>query len=259
MREQVIAAVLSLTLLATIGTPLVLSRGKMHVTPAPGGVASSDAQLALCLGFKEEQVSLGKAAGDCPSGYAFYGADDPAGKSGPAEHISVSGSCCPLPAADILTDEHSYAKSVCPADSIATGTKTVGRYPETITEMRCTKINTKRYQLGEAQESLYWGDGAAGWQGSKWIRWKEIPAAIRYGQGREGSESWDVDGCIGYPWGSLLAEKDTKYCAGFKFRQLRFAGLPGDPARGTPVQMFPDCLDVDDIASADKAACRRAG
>ncbi len=121
--------------------------------------------------------------------------------------------------------------------------------------MRCTKINTARYQLGEARPGAYWGSGAAGWKGATRITWDNIPAAIRYANGREEQHRWDVDGCIGYPWGSLLAEKHSKYCSGMMFKQLQFKGLDGDPAAGTVVKMFPDCDDVANIDDPQKATC----
>ena len=73
----------------------------------------------------------------------------------------------------------------------------------------------------------------------------DIPIALRYGIGRMGFNEWDRDGCVGFPYGSLLVAKSAKGCGKIQFTELEFTGLPGDSPAGTPVKMFPDCSGVD--------------
>ena len=73
--------------------------------------------------------------------------------------------------------------------------------------------------------------------------------------GRMTKDKWNKEGCVGYPYGSLLTDKTAKVCGGFKFRQLQFKGLAGDPDEGTPVQMFPECKDVSDLKNHSGGIC----
>lgn len=212
-------------------------------------VAAAGSSPGVCTGFNYERSTWGAEWGFCPAHHVAFGVDDPAGPEGPAAIIRPVMSCCPLPGKDILLDDHVFAIEECPENYVATGSMTSGQEPNHVVHMRCTKINTSRYQLGEVNPGRYWGDGAAGWQGSRRINWDNIPAAIRFAQGRKSATDWDVDGCIGYPWGSMLTKKSSKYCAGFGFRQLQFKGANGDPAAGTAVQTYADCdqmLNVND-------------
>lgn len=245
-------AVVSIFFIATIGIPAP----KAVLEPVYSVEVAGSAPSA-CIGYDTVKGKWGEEFRYCPAGYAFYGVDDPGGPEGPANFIGTTGSCCPLPAADILTEEHVESEVSCPENYIATGTrnwecsdkKSCSRY------MRCTKINTARYQLGEMTPGIYWGDGAAGWQGSQRTNWEAIPAGIRYSMGRKHNKEWDSDGCVGYPWGSLLAKKTSKYCSGMYFRQLQFAGIDGDPERGTPVKMFPDCDELENVNDPAAVTC----
>ena len=79
----------------------------------------------------------------------------------------------------------------------------------------------------------------AGYGFSARVGLEDIPPAIRYSLGREDSYKNDNDGCIGYPYGSLLVAKSKKSCDGFLFRRLFYLD-------GSPVPMFPKCIDVKD-------------
>ena len=171
----------------------------------------------------------------CPPHSAFFGVDDPAGIIGPAEKISVSGTCCPLPSRDILTNRSSIHPQSCPEQSIVTGSIRKG---EDEYWLHCTEINSSRYLLGTRKKAKYWGSGKAGWQGAERIAWSNIPEAIRESQGQYLKAQYDIDGCVGFPWGSLFVEKKSKYCKDLLFSQLIYSGREGDPARGTPVLMF---------------------
>lgn len=249
-----LATVLSAFSLFSIGVPSFVGMEELPVEVA--GVVPQGGEAKLCIGYNVEQGKFGAEWGFCPTNHALYGVDDPGGPSKPSASIPTVMSCCPLPANDILTEEHVFSTEECPTGYVATGQKASGTADKGhVFEMRCTKINQDRYQLGQSTPSKYWGDGAAGWQGSGRIQWENIPAGIRFAHGRQSMEKWDVDGCASFPWGSLLTKKESKYCAGMHFSQLQFKGLPGDPNQGTPVKMFPDCDRVENINNPAEATC----
>jgi hypothetical protein len=151
-----------------------------------------------------------------------------------------------MPHADILTDEHVYVESHCPTSFVATGVQLTSSLehppcPSCRTHLRCTKINTSRYQLSEPAAGRYWGTGVSSDSQRVWSTRSELPLSVRYGIGRRTYRNWDVDGCIGKPIGSLLVEYGFTRCERFRFSELRYTGLPGDPAAGAPVTMFPSC------------------
>lgn len=254
-KSNALAIVAGLFVLLTIGAPYLPSPQVTLPQDIPGiEVAGMDPQM--CIGYDSLKKSWGADTGLCPANHAFYGVDDPAGASGPAKKIKVSMACCPLPAKDILSDKHVYSTQECPKDHVATGSKEEGSGDNLVRSMRCTKINTYRYQLGDATQGVYWGDGAAGWRGSKRIAWDNIPASMRYAHGRQSVNKWDVDGCVGYPWGSLLTSKRSKNCSSFSFRQLQYSGnLLSDPVAGSAVQMIPKCQEVKN-ADSPTAECK---
>lgn len=236
-----------------MGSPLLPVHETLPMTQyaelPPGGEAK------LCLGYNFKKDTWGSENIACPPHHAAYGSDDPAGVRGPAEKIRAGLVCCPLPSNDILSRRHVYVRQECPENFVGTGGKRLGKPGEFVYLLRCTRINRKRYQLASTAPGRYWGDGAAGWEGSKRVRWDNIPPAIRYAHGRSSSDHWDVDGCVGYPWGSLLSGKTSKFCGGFSFRQLQFGGLPGDPPRGTPVRMFPECEHLANLETPTETKC----
>lgn len=254
--SKILAAVAGLGIVATIGAPRLPSP-RVELPQEIPGVVAPGVEPQACIGFNEMQKRWGAEWGYCPTGHAFFGNDDPAGDAGPAEKITVAGSCCKLPAQDILTEDHVFTTSECPLDYVATGSRHEVKGDTRTVYMRCTKINTGRYQLGEMTPGVYWGKGSAGWQGSTRILWENIPKELRFASGRETAEKWDIDGCVGYPWGSLLTKKESKHCAGFSFRQLQYRGAGNDPLAGTPVQMLPRCADVDPN-DPTAASCRNS-
>ena len=254
-RSALIAGIAGLIVVLTIGTPAI----RPSVSTLPQSVEGETASGIIprtCVGFNHKKNAWGYEYGLCPSGHAYYGVDDPAGAEGPAEAISVATNCCSLPAEDMLTESHVFATEECPINYIATGAQTNKKSESKEIRLRCTKINTERYQLGEMTPGIYWGDGAAGWKGSKRIAWDNIPAGIRYAQGRVSKDKWDIDGCIGFPWGSVLTKKSSKHCSGFSFRQFQFRGIEGDPLAGTPVKMFAICNDIGDVDDPNGKDCR---
>lgn len=188
----------------------------------------------------------------CPPNYAAYGNFLIGGsryKSGP--EIRVLPSCCPLPANDILLDEHVESADYCPENHVSTGGKTRcdsqggAVYVEDCTyRFRCTKINTSRYKLSSPQKGRYWGYGANYWMKNPLLMKSDIPAAIRLGIGRLDYYSWAQRGCVGTPYGALLSSKTGKRCSKHGYKQLLYKGIEGDPPEDTPVRMFPSCSRV---------------
>jgi hypothetical protein len=200
--------------------------------PAPKG---------LCTGYREDVAngSWGPTDEPCPANFAINGQDDPPGDhpGGPAYYIPIVAACCPLPTDDILTDDTIYnVLEACPDNYVATGGTSENCGASC--GMRCTRINTDRYMLGAEHRGMYWSKK---WSYAVWgrgtsrqIDWEDIPAAHRYSHGRRRSSMYDVDGCIGVPFGSLLVRKEKKSCDGFFYRQVLYKD-------GTPVLMYPKC------------------
>lgn len=168
----------------------------------------------------ESMVWMSGSSGHCPAHHAAYMMDD---GNGP------NFICCPLPAEDILLQQPSEIRGTsCAAGEVITGF--AGQY-----SYRCTAIDTERYQLGGPQEPCYFGSGASGGSGVSGCA--------------DHPHSWDVlqqslfgsDGCSGSPYGALFMSHTGKDCEDQRAAQLQYTGLlPGDPAAGTPVEMYLD-------------------
>ncbi len=234
---------------------------RLFLAPLPmpeGEVVYADGVGKVCNGWHPDAKELGASWVPCPKGYAIYAVDDPGGdhSNGPPEYVPIKGSCCPLPFDDMLTDEHLYnVYDSCPDGYIATGGISYFRR-ESNTDavpsmancgdkcgMRCTKVNSAKYRLGKAVPAVYWvrewSSAMAGYGFAARVGLEDVPPAIRYSLGREDSYKNDNDGCVGYPYGSVLVAKHKKSCDGFLFRRLLFLD-------GSPVPMFPKCTDVRD-------------
>lgn len=187
----------------------------------------------------------------CPEGFAVFGTQRPVGSPSTAEEIKIVGSCCPLPAGDILDTTRTSNATICPDSMIATGFSDPSQEKVLL---RCTAIHTGRYKLGDSKGGIMWGLASAAafsWRENKLIRRNELPAAVRYGLSRKTRSNWSTSGCVGEPIGSVLVGKENKSCKGMLFRELQFAGINGDPPSGSPVVMFPKCQTISDLLSAD--------
>ena len=194
---------------------------------------------------------------NCPDGYAMYGVQmESRGSSASAATLGIHGICCQLPAPDILLAVHETHPSKCPDGFVATGADLPLTCPDCEKNLRCTKINLERYQLGTSRPSSYFGFGSTYYRERVRFFIRDIPAAIRYAMGRRGLTDWYTAGCIGFPFGSLFVEKQGKGCGLQQFRQLQFRGLQGDPSQGTPVPMFPECDDISDVYSPEPTCVR---
>lgn len=211
-------------------------------------------QPQTCIGFFDLQGSPVWGVpkdGVCPPQHAVYGAlIMQSTRWTSSKKVGVIPVCCPLPAPDILTDEHHWVFEHCPANSVVTGSdvtcggefRGVDSFGEVCERrIRCTRVNTVRYQLGERTGGAIWGNSSNQWQESMHFLKASIPASIRYALGRYNRYYWGTNGCVGYPFGSLLVEKRGGLCRGQRFQSLEYQGLDGDPPQGTAVQMFAEC------------------
>lgn len=182
----------------------------------------------VCVGYLPESATTKWGYyRSCPRGYAIF--DSIFFKD------YVAGSCCRLPADDILQGEQldgGFLK--CPENSLATGVELPGK-------LRCTKINEKRYLLSKEQAGVYWGYGSRQFRERRTVQKANIPLGLRYGIGRDQFQSWHPEGCLGYPWGAILSGWGPETCQNTSYRTLLYLGKEGDPPRGTPVPMFPSC------------------
>ena len=181
----------------------------------------------VCVGYLPDSTSRKWGyAMDCPIGYALI--------SSTLNPHFMEGSCCRLPAADILTDKQFNVNGRCPEGSIATGF----RRGE---EIRCTEINKERYRLRREEPGVHWGFGTLQSRESKTVEKAGVPIAFRHALGRRQFQAWFEEGCVGFPWGSLLVSTSPVSCSESGYRLLEYLGAAGDPPAGTAVRIFPDC------------------
>ena len=214
---------------------------------------AATAEPQSCIGFNPETgdwgAQLRPSAHLCPKHYAFFGAAKPQGPDS-GRTAATLGHCCPLPAEDVLLDRELFVAAECPDGMVATGVQLRSLPDGDRAELRCTAINTTRYQLGEASPGALWGFDLASapyfWKELTVLKAADIPPALRSGLSRHDFREFNLNGCIGIPFGSLLVAKQGKRCKHFYFRALQFRGAQGDPPAGTPVTMFPKCRYIAD-------------
>lgn len=214
----------------------------------------------VCNGFNPDSGEWGdigtELGGDsfCSRGYALMSFAYYGGTAPTAAAVRVNGSCCALPPG-ALTDEHQFSLEECPEDHVATGTRAVGSKDSPgggQQYLRCTKIDTTRFALGERRAARRMGleieylanlkDTFLG-RDARSIPRTAVPVSLRYGLLRESYSRWHYNGCIGEPFGSLLVGKRTKRCDDVVFRALV------DKVAGAPVAVLPPCKRVDDPLS----------
>ncbi len=185
----------------------------------------------------------------CPPHYAIYGTHPIVGGPKGPSNVQVHAVCCPLPAEDILLDEHRIVSDQCPDGFVATGAAETQACDTCVAKLRCTRINSKRYSLGPAVRGSLFSVAPVdySWKEDRVLRFDEVSPAIRYGITRITQYSWDHGGCIGEPQGSLLVGKENKRCKGIFFRRLMFAGSE----KSAPVPMFPLCNKLSDRYSSN--------
>ena len=251
LKAIVLKLILLLVLIGTVVFGIIAYRDRTAIASLPKLDFEDDPEITrghqpkICSGLETNHKEL-----LCPENFAFFSAQDKSsdrynGKAGSVPFIAV---CCPLPANDILTEEHSYnVVGACPDSYIATGQSSNSCGENCF--IRCTRINTKRYMLGNKHQGVYWkrpgtypGGGRGG---AKQILLPEIPVAIRYAAGyqfkKKGEGLWDKDGCLGVPIGSAVVEKKSEGCGGLYYRPLLFR------ESGRAVRTFPECIRLEGI------------
>ena len=176
---------------------------------------------------------------ECPKNFAFLELDD----SGPPS----SGTCCRLPADDILGSESFWTVRTCPENTVLTALRKREKQEhqgDSIQfDIRCTTINTARYSLSSPYPGYLFGEGGSLSIVPEEIDRSRIPLAYRRAFGSILEGSLDIDGCLGQPWGALLTAIKGKDCKTLEFRALLEKDANG---KLTPVQMYPDCKTLSD-------------
>ncbi len=194
----------------------------------------------VCNGYVPMTVGSkwSTSIGFCPPDYAFVAVGD--GERYPKHQSLHAGSCCRLPAKDILSDESILVRDFqCPDDHVATGYDN-SSIPS---QLRCTRL-TSGYTLGPKTPADYWGYGYAYGTKKSATHRHEIPLAVRYAIGRDDYFRWTGDGCFGGSDGSLAVSGANKECKDIYFRALLKRNENG--TKPTRVQIFPECVsDVD--------------
>lgn len=203
----------------------------------------------ICLGYTPRQAfqKWGLVSGECPEGYAFLSAERQ--KISANEYGPILGSCCRLPASDILTAERVEVEATCPDGFVANGARN-SALPNRLEKPRlvCARVNTKRYRLGSKTSGVFWGISLALQNRAPMFLREQIPLAIRYGLERFDYGTWENRGCLGKPWGSLVVTLGGEDCVESSYRELQYTGAySGDPESGTPVKMYPDCSEIENI------------
>ncbi len=230
----------------------------------PIAVNTEDTGVAICTGYDPVQNRWGpwgerlndKGEDDCPAGQAFMAHAYVSGSRWrEIDAFPVSGFCCKLPNG-VLLEEQVYVPEQCPDDFVVTGgrVKKDENSGAAMSEpdkylFRCTRIDCSKFTLGPP---------TPGWSVSlvqgvfdrvmHILRFgvpqhvttrSRIPLALRYGIFRTGPFTWDEDGCIGHPWGSILTGRKSKNCSGYIFRELLYTQT--SPEHSAQVQMYPAC------------------
>lgn len=190
----------------------------------------------------------------CPPNTVFLGTAMGTGRHSP-ENAPLLSSCCRVPAEDLLTNRHVFEAAICPPEHVVTGVLLAANPALALKRnIRCTEINSDRYQLGTLTYGVFWGVSTKAsfpWKEQKRIRTDEVPLAIRYGLSRMERRIFSGAGCVGDPPGSLLVGKRSMRCKGLLFRELQYRGRPGDPPKGTAVDLIPECRSINNVFSPD--------
>ena len=182
----------------------------------------------------EPSTTFGRTL-ECPPHFAFFEMDDSA--------PPALGTCCRLPADDILSTESAWIAGQCPEDSLLTAIRERQHSTPSEFEFRCTRINTKRYSLSPAGPGYSFGDGSSLSAVPEQIDRTRIPLAYRQAFGSIFDSARDRDGCLGQPWGAMLTAINGKDCQKLEFRTLLEKSEAGEL---TPVTMYPPCQSLAD-------------
>ncbi len=230
---------------------------------------SSDDVPPVCTGYDRVRhrwgpivIGLGVPEDYCPRGFAVMSVGWVSGKLWWAvERFPLRLHCCALPAGALL-DIHEFARNNCPDGFVVTGGKRVLENGASVSHfLRCTKLNPERYELGSPSPAwqVGWGDEPVSEILKRIIgrqvfhtTWNRIPAALRYGLFRLTETTFDHEGCVGRPWGSLFVGRSGADCETLQFRPLLMRADNENPVR--PARVYPPCRALTRELSPD-AAC----
>ena len=214
------------------------------------------------------------ASANCPQDQALFSVVSPGGMRRAAKRVHVFGTCCPIPKG-ILQDIHVYSLDDCPQSHIATGVKQEVEVPKdrsfesmskqeqfdwdsqtALQYLRCTKIDVTRFSLSKPTTGVaVTSESSFRSRGDAKISRSQIPIALRYGLGRSGVGRWTERTCLGYPWGSVLIGKSSKYCPGFRFSSIMRKVEEG-PA--IPVKTYDSCVALRNPLSSKPECLKEA-
>lgn len=197
----------------------------------------------------QQYEKWGQTSYACPHGYAVFSILRIERSSDGRLSHPASGKCCRLPDEDILSSNTVYVADVCPENFVMTGFRPSVNPKSRSGEVRCTELNTERYQLGDTFPGTFAGYAFSMRRQSNRIAVSSLPVAFRYGAVRS---TWDLRNsqtCVGGTDGGILTDISGKVCKDHLFRSLQYRGAEGDPPRGTAVQIFPRCDVLSDIYS----------
>lgn len=191
----------------------------------------------------QEIVRWAPVVSDCPSGYAIMNIGKTALRWYRSAARPWAGNCCRLPAGDILRGEPFTAGDRCPENAIVTGFEPITADGTIDPRVRCTHINTDRYQLSEPFPGVFWGFSFGMRGESHRIPAGRIPPALRWGFGRNTWNGSTTSGCIGGVNGGLLIDARGSGCEDHRFAELEYRS---DNVALRPVPMFPVCDAIKD-------------
>lgn len=230
-----------------------------EIDPASLEGGSAVSRGRVCVGYEPASKTWGyypHAVGWhlCPPHYAIMGAARPPAWNFTDGQVPIDANCCPLPRSDILSEHSVKVDSECPENHVVTGTQGYRKGKGTSMSLRCTKINIEKYTLGPRQTGIFWGvhSGATfPWRENRFIRWDQLPVALRYGISRVSKTQFDAGGCVAEHMGSLLVAKEHTSCKGLIWRELRYRKSPTKEGSPEAVQMYPKCEKLDDVFSPE--------
>lgn len=240
----------------------VAEEKELTVSKKPSSILSTQKEQGYaCTGYHPTEKNWGtlyssvKRWVHCPPQWGIMGTTNPRGNYEKGQVLLIAN-CCPLPFSDILSSEHILADWQCPKGFVITGMELHGKCNTCTKQIRCTKLNTKKYDLGQPKQGIHWGldtSSAFPWKENKMIRRDEIPLAIRLGIARGKRGFLFESGCVGDPIGSLLTAKKKADCKGLLWQRLFHKHSNG---KRTPVTMFPNCKQPPKIFSTELQSCK---
>ena len=190
----------------------------------------------------------------CGKGEALIAVDDRMpGHRRPGERF-FQGSCCSLPADDIVGDSVVESNWECPVDFIAVGVRFPIDCKGCLDSILCAKINLQKYRLSARMPGVPFGAGVSDFSAKDRLSFAQLPASIRPGVSRVTFNQWDRDGCIGStPGGLYIGSRQNGACDAHGFRMLLRR------SDGLPVKMFPDCISSADPLRPERGCYERTG